>query len=396
MEDICVYCGQPIKETSMEHVIQQALGGRYESAHILCPQCNEIVGKCIDVPFNRIFNPIIDQLNDFVKQRKSSNPPYKGKARHDGVVYDVVIKNKRVVACPELSRKLRNNTKISTLDFEILSYEFDTDNDAFLMGLQKIAFNFALDKNVDFSKLQHGVDVVLNGKRIEEIRFKYPVVPFVPLNPIDRFLELETDVPSFFHNLILFTQEQHLWCYIDLFNTFQYYVLLSDKWDGENVIAESYLQVVQKIDRTVPEMRRWRPKYGLIYSAAYDVPSSPDRDTMKARVERAVRLEPYAKEMSKIISPMLGSKYLLNLVDPKLSEEEKREYGISFLLYFDENDQLIHSRYRQVTLGEFEWEIVSYPLKIMHAIKRREIDVPKYQNAKIERLNRYLITRKED
>lgn len=395
MGETCVYCGQPISETSMEHIIQQALGGRYESAHILCSQCNETIGKCIDVPFNRIFNPIIDQLDDFVKQRKSSSPSYNGKACHDGAVYDVVIKNRRVVACPQLSRKLRNNTKISTLNFDILSYEFDINDEAFLMGLRKIAFNFAVDKKVDFLKLKHGVDVVLKGETVEEIRFKYPVVSFVALNPMDRFLELETDVQALFHNLILFSQGKHLWCYVDLFNTFQYYVLLSDEWDEKSPVFETYLQIVQKIDRTVPAINRWRPKYGLIYSAAYDVPSSPDRDTMKARVERAIRLEPYAKEMSKIISPMLGSKYLLNLVDPKLSEAEKREYGISLLLYFDENDQLITSRYRQVTLGDLEWEMVSYPLKIMRDSKQGEVDVLKYQNAKIERLNRYLTTGKE-
>lgn len=63
----CVYCNQLITDVSMEHIIQQALGGRYESPGILCPECNEFIGASIDVPFNRIFNPIVDQIENFIK-----------------------------------------------------------------------------------------------------------------------------------------------------------------------------------------------------------------------------------------------------------------------------------------------------------------------------------------
>ena len=31
----------------------------------------------------------------------------------------------------------------------------------------------------------------------------------------------------------------------------------------------------------------------------------------------------------------------------------------------DEEDHLIENHYRQVTLGEYEWEMVSYPMKLM-------------------------------
>lgn len=389
----CAYCGQPIIEISMEHVIQQALGGRYESPNILCSKCNEFIGANIDVPFNRIFNPVIDQIENFIRQRKSSHPKYKGKARYDGKVYDVLIQNKRVVACAELSRQLRNNTKILNLDFEILSYNFDISTEVFLQGVKKIAFNFAVEKKIDISFLQHGLEVKLNGKRVSKVRYNYYTIPFVPLNPMDCHMELEADFLPY-HNLILFSQERYLWCYVELFGTFQYYVLLSDKWDKSKVIMESYLQLIQKIDRTPPQMQRWRPKYSLIYSSAYDVPPSPEREVMKARVAEAVRLEPYEKSMSKIISSKI-SKYISNYIRTDLSELEKRKYGMSLLLYFDEEDHLIENRYRQVTLGEQEWEMVSYPLKLMMFQKQDKLKDREYREEKLRRLNEYLLAKGE-
>lgn len=382
----CVYCNSPITEISMAHVIQQALGGRYESPDILCQKCNEFVGASIDVPFNRIFNPIVGQIENFIKQRKSSQPKYKGKARYEGVVYDVIIQNKRVVACAELSRKLKNNVKISQLDFEILSYDFDIDNDVFMAGIRKIAFNFAVDKKIDFSYLKHGVEAKMDDGKLVEVQYNYPIIPFVPLNPMDQYMEMEAEF-SLYHNLILFSQEQHLWCYVELFGTFQYYVLLSNQWDKSNIVLESYLQLIQKIDRTPPQMKRWRPKYGLIYSDVYDVPSSPDREVMRERVAEAVRLEPYEKTMSKLVSPKMDSKYLLNYVRTDLSENEKRKYALSLLLYFNEEDHLIENRYRQVTLGEQEWEMVSYPLKLMLLRNQGKLNENEYQEKKLSRLN---------
>ena len=75
-----------------------------------------------------------------------------------------------------------------------------------------------------------GLEVKSVNNKIEDISFKYTVIPFVPLNPLDKHIELNTDM-ELYHNLILFSQDNMLWCYVDLFNTFQFYVLLCDSWD---------------------------------------------------------------------------------------------------------------------------------------------------------------------
>lgn len=224
----CVYCGEPIAVESREHIIQNAIGGLEESTDICCPKCNNYISKYIDKPFVSSFNPIIARINNFAKtNKKKSSPSYSGKAIYNGSEYSVIFKNGQVVACPELSKQL--HCDISKLDFEIVSYDFIINNESFIKGVSKIAFNYTLSKGIPLDTIKDGLIVVKNENKITNISFKYPVIPFVPLNPMDNYIELETSL-LLYHNLILFSQDNNLWCYVDLFNTFQYYVCLTDKW----------------------------------------------------------------------------------------------------------------------------------------------------------------------
>ena len=246
----CVYCGRHITTRSREHIIQNALGGLYESEDICCPECNNYISRYIDVPFTKTFNPIISRIENFTKtNNKKSHPVCSGKASYQGALYDVLIKDGKIVSCPTLSKKLKCD--ISKLPMEIFAYDFPIENNTFISGICKIAFNFALDKGIDSNILSHGVTVSSKEGVIDNISFKYTVIPFVPLNTLDTHIELNTSM-ELYHNLILFNQENMLWCYVDLFNTFQYYVLLSDNWNEEISVHETYLQLLQKIDKTIP------------------------------------------------------------------------------------------------------------------------------------------------
>lgn len=63
----CVYCGQEITTRSREHVIQNALGGLYESTDICCPQCNNYLSKYIDVPLLKYSIQLFHKLINFQK-----------------------------------------------------------------------------------------------------------------------------------------------------------------------------------------------------------------------------------------------------------------------------------------------------------------------------------------
>lgn len=384
----CVYCGEPIAVESREHIIQNAIGGLEESTDICCPKCNNYISKYIDKPFVSSFNPIIARINNFAKtNKKKSSPSYSGKAIYNGSEYSVIFKNGQVVACPELSKQL--HCDISKLDFEIVSYDFIINNESFIKGVSKIAFNYTLSKGIPLDTIKDGLIVVKNENKITNISFKYPVIPFVPLNPMDNYIELETSL-LLYHNLILFSQDNNLWCYVDLFNTFQYYVCLTDKWPKDQKVSESYFQQLQKLDRTIPEIERWRPKYGLIYADLYEVDPSPDKTVMQKRITSAIQKESLKKDMTKVLSQKLGTDYMLNYIRDDVPEDERRKYGLSLLLYFDENDDLIGDRFRKVTLGEKEFDMVSYPLLISNLMASNSIDVRRYTFAKFERLNYFL------
>lgn len=397
MREKCVYCGMPIKKESKEHIIQNALGGLYESSNICCDNCNEtVISQKIDAPFTKIFNPIISRIENFAKTNNTkSRPSCSGKARYGGKIYNVIIKNGKVVKCSELSSKLK--CAASDIDFEILSYDFQIDNNAFEKGIRKIAFNFALDKGISYKVLSKGIKVSKNNGKVHNISYEFPLIPFVALNPMDKYLELETSM-ELYHNLILFSQGNILWCYVDLFNTFQYYVLLSDEWDSNTKVLETYLQLLQKLDRTIPELYIRKPKHILTYALYYNVEPCMDVVEFRERIKVAIDKESLKKNMSDVISAKLGMDYFRVDIVKGMEIEAARSYykkemGVhleSLLLYFDQDDKLKDNTFRQVTLINHE-EVTSYPLLINKLVEEGVINISSYTGKKLERLNKFLI-----
>lgn len=384
----CVYCGKAITERSREHIIQNAIGGLFESEDICCPDCNNYVSKYIDAPFTKIFNAIISRIENFTKtNNRKSKPSYTGKAIHNGKLYDVLMKAGKVVSCPELSKELKCD--VSKLEWEIVAYDFPIENKPFKNGLSKIAFNFALERGIPADVLKKGVNIKIVDDKMVDLSFLYPAIPFVPLNPMDRHIELNTDM-ELYHNLILFNQGKMLWCYIDLFNTFQYYVLLSDSWDENISVHETYLQLLQKLDRSTPTLYIRKPKHILTYAMFYNIEPCMDLDEFKKRIEATTKKEPLQKEMADIISAKMGCNYLTPEILTQ-SDIDKRDFYLkSLLLYSDENDRLNESNFRKVTLTGNDFEIVSYPLFINMLVRKGEIDIQSYTFTKFDRLNKFL------
>lgn len=392
----CVYCGNIITKRSKEHIIQNAIGGLYESEDICCHQCNEYLSKYIDEPFTKTFSCITSRINNFTKTNNTKSTPLcTGKAIYQDEVYNVQIKKGKIVGCPELCKKLKRNIK--DIPLKIISYDFKVDNISFNNGIKKIAFNFAMDKGIDTNKISEGLEVIQEDGQIKDIKYNYAMIPFVPLNPMDEYIELHTEL-ELYHNLILFSQGNNLWCYVDLFNTFQYYVLLSSKRDNKEVL-ETYLQLIQKLDKTQKELYIRKPKHMLTYSMLYNVAPCYDIEEFKKQVNIAIKKESQKKEMSEVISAKLKSNYFRTDLLKEMESEKAKEYlqkdmAIhlkSLLLYFDEDDKLKDSTFRQVTLISEENEITSYPMLIELLLNEKKLNVKNYTFKKFERLNRFLI-----
>lgn len=78
----------------------------------------------------KFFNPIISHIEHFAKTNNTkSHPLCTGKAQYDNEIYNVQIKNGKVVGCPELSKKMKCDA--FKLDFKIISYDFNIGNNSF-------------------------------------------------------------------------------------------------------------------------------------------------------------------------------------------------------------------------------------------------------------------------
>ena len=383
----CVYCGKEITTRSSEHVIQNALGGLYESEDICCPECNNYISRCIDAPFTTIFNPIIGKIDNFSKTNNpKSMPSCTGKVLYNNKIYNAFIKNGKVVGCPDLSRELK--TDISKLPLQIVAYDFKLDNEIFHTGMAKIAFNYALDKGIDLDTLKHGLNIEKTANDIQKISFTYPMIPFCPLNPVDYYIELETDF-NLYHNMILFSQESTLWCYIDLFNTFQYYVLLSDNLPQGINVYDNYAQTLQKIDRTDPELDIYRPKDILIYAQQYGVEPCLDKAEFSRRIKNAIAKKSQKKALESIISDKMAAMpidYSLRIAqDPK----KLLPFAHSMRLYFDDNDKLRTENFRTITTDANGY-IASYPYAINTMFRQDQTSLRSYTMSKFNRLTNFL------
>lgn len=271
----CIYCNKEIINTkrpqgdtdyskayrSSEHIIQNAIGGKLESEKICCDRCNFHIEELIDKAFCDIFVPFISDIKDFKKTNNSnSEPKYSGyaiynKGNENKMVFADIIKKSKVKKSSELieiekkvgTKDLDKRIKNCLNEMRVVFENFNLNNNYFKQGLSKIAYNYAIYLGINAKNISNVCDVTLDGKNKElsSIQFKTIVIPFFPGNAFDNFIELHTKF-ILFHNLILFRYGKELWCYIDLFNTFQFYVRLSDNYDdGENTRYKIYGQEFQ-------------------------------------------------------------------------------------------------------------------------------------------------------
>ncbi len=392
----CIYCNKEITTRSSEHVIQNALGGLLESEDICCPECNNYISKYIDAPFTKTFNPIISRIDNFSKTNNTkSAPPCTGTVSYNGRKYSANIKAGRVVSCPDLSRELRCDISKLETPPQIVSYNFDLENTAFQTGMAKIAFNYALSQNVDFKYLASGLAVDRVGNTVNSIQYNYPVVPFCPLNPVDAFIESAPN-PTPFHNMILFSQHNELWCYVDLFNTFQYYVMLADNVPDNHQIYANYTQTLQKLNRDAPVLAGLHdPKTVMIYAQQYGVQPTMNAAEFTRRVNNAVAIKSQKVAMSQIIGPKIARMpFMSMMVQMRGDAASMRLLNKSMHLYFD-NDIFQEKNFRTVTPALAGDGSVAYPHEIMRVVSGNPDMLRQYTTMKFNNLNNQLCTQKQ-
>ncbi len=169
----------------------------------------------------------------------------------------------------EITKKFKDSKKPQIIicdDLEgVIEYPFNMDNIAFKKGLAKIAIGFASKHNIKREDLPLVLDINKETKQ-GEIKNKIPAIQFYPLGIMDKLIEIQKNEFDHypFHNLILFTLDYDpnvsdgkkvLICYIELFSTFQWYVVLNEEYYGDS-IYEYYAQQILKKDDYIIELGR--------------------------------------------------------------------------------------------------------------------------------------------
>ena len=385
----CIYCNREITTRSKEHVIQNALGGLYESEDICCPECNNFISQHIDAPFTKIFNPIISRIDDFSKTNNTKSTPLcTGTVVYNGKSYNANIKAGKVVSCPELSRELRCD--ISKLPLQIVSYNFDLKNSAFQTGIAKIAFNYAIAQSVDFKYLEPGLIVDKSGNTVNSIKYNYKIIPFCPLNPVDVSLELDVGATEPFHNMILFSQHNELWCYVDLFNTFQYYVLLSNNLPKDQKIYANYTQTLQKINHSAPVLHDLHdPKTIMIYAQQYGVEPCMEPTEFSRRVNNAVARKSQKTSMSKIYSPRIERIPIVHYVSRMAQNPEHMYLFYNAMQMYYADDKFQEKNFRTLT-PTLDGGTGFYPHEVYNICSQNPKILEEYTYAKFDKLNRFL------
>lgn len=402
----CVICGTILDDEnrSKEHIIHNAIGGTMEDDTIYCKKCNATYGSGQDKAFAQIFAPIVDRIN-IHKNRKTKGTSYTGiMCDENGSRYTAVYKNRKVV---ELKDSYSGQyTKYEEGKFRTAYYDFKLENEAFKQGLIKIVFNYAIHCGVEPACLEKVFD--FSSKKIINSSV---MIPFVPMTLFDCVLELHP-IDKMFHAVRIFNYKNDLFAYIELFNTFQYYILLSEKYDfvrwgnidksNGNVIEEPQLAEDSLLESVTPknykDLKIISTQYQVdidrliedlkIYHD-YDNLNSDEQEKMMfaylgKKVYEQIRKQSYVKEYKELLKEQYDSIDFAKNAS-RMTDSEKTRFMQAFRFYTIYSEDCINiERYKKIYLDGS-----AYPNVINNDLDR-ELDLKKYGNIKFEMLSKHL------
>ncbi|AWB06353.1 hypothetical protein A6A40_14650 [Azospirillum humicireducens] len=265
--NICYLTGKTLKakrkdlqedeSESLEHIIPNALGGKLSSLRILSHKANQDLNDLIDKRFVKIFEGFCLRL-EIEKDRKTTSSL---RAVHDGYNVDVVLKNNRYYprkpffdpdkkAIYADSQKTGENYKTYLIKkgdiseseeveiFDDISGEFkigfSLDNSVFSKGIAKISAGFATFHGVPRDNIIDVIDI-----KNHMFHDKLLIAPSIPMNGIEAEFEEKVQKSHYYpvHGLVLYgsKEDRILYCYVELFSAFQWYVMLDSDYNGEDI-----------------------------------------------------------------------------------------------------------------------------------------------------------------
>lgn len=377
----CYLCNEDLtpENDHGEHIFQQALGGTLVKKGVLCEGCGNRLGKEIDVPFVEMFKnytsrlPInfdrksrnknftedgvifIPEFNKTFKFRINKNDflPVDVDAFENGdkliILYPKGMPEKNLEGLKKEKMKffeMENLDKVIVIrDFNsysdnIYAIPFNLDNKAYKQGMAKIAIGFAIANGVKREELEYVLDI-----EHHHIKQKIPLLLYMPWDFINGAIEevrfSSDDLRYLCHQIKLFNIEKRLFCYIEIFGTFQCYILLSENYNGQN-INSSYMQPIFKLKREeLPSLPRY--KYLLLYRRLLSEDEKLDyTESTLNKINNAIRKQPNKLDFDEYYSDLINA-VTMNLVlfDSKQSKDSIQYEDLK--LFYEKNAELINN-----------------------------------------------------
>lgn len=244
---------------SLEHIIPNALGGVLKSRSILSATANNTLGRTLDVEFSKIFEGTYRRL-PLEKDRKNKTG-FKGIHqffKEEAIYRDGRWFPKKPYYDPATNTLYAENLKIGEgyvermkrlgeIDKELVvsirtdfsgTFEipFDLNNNDFAKGLAKIAAGYATYNDV---KREDLADVIDLDKKVFKEHGELIILPYFPVHPVEPIFELNAyqskHYPVHALSLVGDPGSRDLFCYIELFSTFQFVVLLNKDYKGDSL-----------------------------------------------------------------------------------------------------------------------------------------------------------------
>ena len=452
-----------------EHIIQNALFGRLKPNNILCKQCGNDASTDIDKDFVTLFHFITQTIRHILINKdhgKGSINTMNGVLFDDRNIKkrDIMIRDN--VAAPKepfheydpenekltiYATKARAPQYLNTLKLEFTKNGIDVNkiqveivedishlgpvgifftegvdrfHDKFINGFRKIAAGYATYCGIPRNQLKDLVEIGIDGKA--EFKNEQNVFPFISVGAIDKLLEMnrpliERHFPS--HTLILFSQKlaedvQHLYCYVDLFSTFQYYILLNDNYSGEE-IYHNYHQATAVETKSNTDVAKTRHKYFNLIIDEYQIDTTKYKGTTSEEyigfLQREVDNYSFnpgislKDQLNTMMSSLSHNYHIAKLqgVDFPISDiflsgvsqieaSDKIALPLGFTEYFEDNES--YKQFRSSFLGKDNngsYNNMSAPLASRDRLMNRET-MRSYCTLKFNQMSKYIFSNTTD
>lgn len=277
----CYLCLEELSKnnSSREHILLNAIGGRLKSDKLLCKDCNSKFGHEADTELARQLLFLSSYLN--IKREKGSNPIIKGAKSKDGKTYNLINGFTPVLSKPTIESKTKEGITNYTInarneqdlinmlkriqkkepkfDIELakknairreeylsepISVDLNIGGDLAFKSLVKIAVNYYIFSRNEKDEVNHLFNYL---KGLEELKIGKH---YYPENSI--YIQEEKEVIHLIH-LVGDKNRNLLYAFIELFSSYSFIILLSTEYQGKEFASTYCYDVIEnkKIEKKV-------------------------------------------------------------------------------------------------------------------------------------------------